>query len=263
MAILNLYKSSGLPREMCMIYCKAQANLYLECTNATLVRLVTSSKHEHIAWYDPAVGKNPSGELAFTRAFVEVSAYFVGDSYEIVDIQPIVADKDMFFVNGDLYFLHRQKNGDEVIRKITIYSRQEMVETLNSYTDEENEVWQAIYLVHCYLIKNNGLEYAFTAWGMASEDTCSYLPVFHKDYHFMEEYEIGNFEKKQVQVGESFKAHGYFYKVLEDAEGKLCLDQSKSIFTLYHGTKIGDKGTKMRKNPLIISFSGFARKIDG
>ena len=259
--VLDLFNSSVNPDEMCMVYCKTHANLYLECTNATLVRLITSTKHEHIAWYDPEVGKDPSGILSLTKAFLELSAYFAGDSEEIVKIKPIVADKDIFFVNGDLYFLHRKKDGEEVIRKITSYTRQELIEALEFYTGEDDKVPQAVYLTNCFLIKDNRLEYAFTAWGVAYDDVCNYLPVFNKDYHFIEEYGISAFEKKQVQVGEYFKAHGNFYKVLEDAEGQICLDQSKSVFTMYRGNKVGE--AQPQKNSRIVPLNSFVKRIGG
>lgn len=261
--VQNNYLSSGLTDDLCIVYCKTHANLYLECLNATLVRLITSTNHEHIVWYDPDVGKDPYGILSFTKAFLELSSYFDGDSEEIVKIKPIVADKDVFFVNGDLYFLHCKKDGEEVIRKITSYTRQELIEALEFYTGEDDKVPQTVYLTNCFLIKDNRLEYAFTAWGVAYDDVCNYLPVFNKDYHFIEEYGISAFEKKQVQVGEYFKAHGNYYKVLEDAQGKICMDKSKSVFTLYRGNKLEDKKEQFQNNSRIVPISRLAERIGG
>lgn len=262
MALLNLYQSSCPADEMCMVYCKAHANLYLESKNATLVRLVTGSKHEHIVWLDPDIGTDPDGILSYTKAFIELSAYFVDDSDDIVMVRPIVADKDIFFVNGDLYFLHRKKDGEEVIRKITSYTRQEMIEALEFYTNEKDEKAQAVYLANFYLYENNIARYAFTGWGVAYKDVCNYLPIFNKDYHFIEEYSIHAFDKREVKIGETFKAHDNYYKVLSDANGKICLDRSKSIFTLFHGNKIGEHEENYRKSKT-IPLNSFVKRIGG
>ena len=257
---MNLYNSSCPADEMCMLPSREDANMYLGAKNASLARLVTSSKHEHIAWYDPDARKNSHGNLLFTRAFVELPSYFKGEVYEIVAIHPIAADKDVFFVNGNLYFLHCEHD-NAVIRKITAYVNQDLIEKFESFTGGDINA-KSFYLANLYLIENNAPKYAFTCWGVADDESCSYLPVFEKDYHYLVEYDINAFATKEVSIGEIFKAHGYYYKVLINEEGKICLDQSTSIFTLYHGNKLGNK-EKKAMNAKVISLNCQVKEIGG
>ena len=116
MARMNLFNSSCQADDICTIYCKAQANIYLNCKNASLVRLKTASGHEHIVWMDNSLANQ--GIYSYARAFYEPQEWQdddLGDVKYRIFIQP---NKDVFCYNGNTYFLYAAQNKNFQIRRL-------------------------------------------------------------------------------------------------------------------------------------------------
>ena len=225
---MDLFQASCQADELCLVYCKCQANLYLGCDNAVLVRLVTKTNREHIVWMDASLSKQ--GVYSYARAFHEFQEDAEDDLGDIKFSQEIQPDEDVFCYNGSVYYLYAAISGNSAIRRIRAYCSQSVVEAIER--TEEKEPIEAIYLVNFYLYDGKRRNYAFTGWGVAYQNGCNYLPVFDEDRHYVEEYLLSAFIREELPVGTIFKNNGYYYKVMQDEKGKLCLEYSKVLFTL-------------------------------
>lgn len=100
---------------------------------------------------------------------------------------------------------------------------------------------QAVFLSNFYTLDGKGKNYALTCWGIAYENETNYLPVFDEDRHYLEEkYQLSQFMREELAPGDVFKNYGYYSKVLNGKDGKLELEQAKSVFML---GKAGDYPT--------------------
>ncbi len=226
---MDLFKASSQAGSLCMVYCKAQADLYLEADTAVLVRLKTTQSQEHIVWMDPAALQ--SGVVSIVRAFYEVQSDFEDDISDIMTIEVIKPDSDIFCYNGESYYLYKAKTGNHTIRRLRAYTSQAVVEEIERQTYKEKGV-ENVFLSNLYLFDGQKRNYALTCWGVVYEGGCSYLPVFSEDQHYVEEYDLNAFIREEVPVGGIFKNNGYYYKLMQDDNGKLYLDYSKMVFAL-------------------------------
>lgn len=234
--VLDLHAASCQADEMCLVYCKAQASLRLDCEEAVLVRLTTTDNQERIIWLD---SKSLTGEVfTFSRAFYEPEGAFEVDVGNIKTIEPIVPDNDIFCYNGHTYYLHKALNGNDSIRRLRALCSQSVVEQVERQTYQKSGIIESIFLSNFYLIEDNKRNYALTLWGIVYPDCCNYLPVFEEDHHFLSEYNLSAFDRQEVRVGEIFKNNGYYYKLQQNDAGKLFLESSKMVFTLNKNCEI-------------------------
>lgn len=235
---LDLYKASSQADAFCRIYCKAQANLYLECRDAVLVRLKTTDDREYIVWTDPDLLSD--GVLSIVKAFYETQTEFEQGIGKVAVMESIKFNQDVFCYNGSVYYLHEAKTGNHCIRRLRTYGSQTVVEQIERQTYKGKGA-ENIFLSNFYLLDGQKRTYALTCWGVVYKDGCNYLPVFDEDRHYVEDYPLSAFDREEVSVGEIFKNNGYYYKLLQDENGKLFLDCSKMVFVLNQ--------TSIRKRP--------------
>ncbi len=227
MARMNLFNSSCQADEIYQIYCKAHANVYLQCDNAVLVYLKTKNGHEHIVWMNENAAEQ--GNCSYVRAFYEPQNWEeddLGDAKYQIIIRP---DIDVFCYNGNIYFLYATQNHNNQIRRLKAYCSQTIVEAVEYQT--YHKMPQAVFLSNFYTLDGKGKNYALTCWGIAYENETHYLPVFDEDRHYLEEkYQLSQFMREELVPGDVFKNNGYYYKVLNGKDGKLELEQAKSVF---------------------------------
>ncbi len=228
--VLDLFQASCQADALCMVYCKAQANLLLECDDATLVRVKAPESHEHIVWVDPSALQN--GIFSFTRAFYETQTEFDEDIGSAVTMEAIKPDQDIICYNGSSYYLYKAKTGNYCIRRLRAYCSQRIVEEMERQTAEEKGEIENIFLSNLYLFDGKEHNYALTCWGIVYASGCNYLPVFDEDQHYVRDYNLSAFTRKEIPVGGIFKNNGCYYKLKEDESGKLYLEYSKMVFAL-------------------------------
>lgn len=225
--LLDLHSASTQADELCLVYCKAQADLYLDCDDAVLVRLKTTDNQERVIWV-----KSLQGELfEYARAFYETGEEFEIDVGKIKTIETISPDKDIFCYNGATYYLHKAMNGNDCIRRLRAICSSSVVEQIERQTVQESEI-ESIFLSNFYLREGNKRDYALTLWGVTYSNSYSYLPVFEEDYHYLSEYSLSAFEREEVPIGGIFKNNGYYYKLMKNEAGELYLESSKMVFQL-------------------------------
>ena len=254
MALLNLLACSRQADEFCHVYCKAQANMLLDCKNAVLVQLVSRAGYRHIVWMDPVARDN--GIDSYVRAFYEFSEDRDDDLSDPVSEQLIAADKDIFCYNGNAYFLNTQPNGNLSIRLMTMFPTQDAVVSLDRNSEDEPKIPINVFLAKFSLVENNTLQYALTCWGIAYEDECNYISVFDDDSHWLQEYALGSFVREELPVGSVFKKDDYYYKLVTDADGKLCLEKSSSVFAFNRTKSVSKSSAKARLIPLYPKSDG-------
>lgn len=229
MARMNLFNSSCQADEVCMVYCKAHANLHLNCKNAVLVRLRTTTDREHIVWMDGSLAD--SGIYSYARAFYEPQEWADDDLGDVKYRTPIQPDKDVFCYNGNTYFLYAAQNKNFQIRRLKAYCSQTVVEKVERQT-YENKTPEAVFISNFYTFDGKQQNYALTCWGISYENETNYLPVFDEDHHYLEEYELSHFARRELDVGEIFKNNDFYYQVQKGPDGKIELEQAKSPFLL-------------------------------
>lgn len=254
---MDLFRASSQAGALCIVYCKAQADLYLETDNAVLVRLKTVSNQEHIVWMDPSALQN--GAVSIVRAFYEVQTEFEDDIGDVRTIEVIKPDSDIFCYNGESYYLYKAKTGNHTIRQLRAYATQAVVEEVERQINEGKDIVENIFLSNLYLFDGQKRNYALTCWGVVYEGGCSYLPVFSEDQHYVEEYDLGAFIREEVPIGGIFKNNGYYYKLMKDDNGKLYLDYDKMVFALNKDSPV--KKTKFESTPSVakIVFANFKK----
>lgn len=230
MAVLDLFNSSRQADELCVVYCKCHANIRLGCDDAILVRLETNSNRKHIVWMDASQARY--GVFGYVRAFHEFNEDQDDDLGDAKYRQEIRPDQDVFGYNGSFYYLHATMNGNYTIRRLYAYGSQRVVEMIES--SEERDAIEAIFPVNFYLFDGKKRNYAFTGWGISHPNCCNYMPIFEEDRHYFEEYHdrLSAFIREELPVGTIFKNNGYYYKIVTDADGKICLEYSKLVFAL-------------------------------
>lgn len=230
MALLDLLTCSRQADELCLVYCKAHANVLLDCENAVLVHLVSKAGIHHIVWMDPVSVQN--GIDSYVRAFHEYTEDGDDDLGEAVSTKIIEPDKDIFCYNDNAYFLYGAPNGNMSIRLMKIFPTQDVVKSLDYNSTDKPKIPINVFLVKFSIVENNTLKYALTCWGVAYEDECNYINVFDDDSHWLQENKNLNvFVREELPVGTIFKKNDMYYKLVSDDEGKLCLERSPSIFT--------------------------------
>ena len=230
MALLDLLTCSRQADELCLVYCKAHANIMLDCKDSQLIHLISNTEKSHIVWVDPGAEQN--GMSSYVRAFYEFNGDGDDDLGCPLSRTVITPDKDIFCYNGNAYFLHRFENGNMSIRQLTMFGTQSAVESLEKFSEAEAKIPLNIFLAEFSLVNDNKLEFVLMCWGIAYEGECNYVSVFDDDSHYLQEYDVGTFVRREVPVGFVFKKNDFYYKLLQDDEGKLILDRSLSIFML-------------------------------
>lgn len=230
MAKMNLFNSSCQADEICQVYCKAHANVRLDCDNSVLVRVKTTAGREHIVWMDEQLAAQ--GIYSYVRAFYEPQEWADEDLSDVVRHTFIRPDNDVFCYNGHAYFLYATQNKNFQIRRLMAFGMQSVVEQIERQTYEDKAP-EAIFLSHFYTMDGKSKNYACTCWGISYKDGTNYLPVFDEDRHYIEDdYKLTHFVREEVAEGSVFKNNGYFYKLLLENDGKLVLEQAKSVFLL-------------------------------
>lgn len=253
--MMNLFDSAGQTDEVCLVYCRSQANLHLQCTNAVLVRLKTNSGHEHIVWMDA----DNHGMEAYCHAFYVMQSDADDDLSDVLYRVEVRPDKDVFCYNGNTYFLHAADNGNCRIMMLKVYFSQNIVEDIE-HQDDLGKNPEAIFLSNFYWLKDNCKKYVLTCWGVVYADQTNYLPVFMEDCRYITENGLSSFMREELPVGAIFEKNGYFYKVSKSADGKLCLERAKSVFLL------GKEQNKPQAEPIqarIIKVNFKAKKQGG
>lgn len=229
MALLDLFNSSCQADAMCLVYCKAQANLILDSQNAVLVRIRTKSGLSRIVWMDKDDLVNVCPK--FRPAFYEFQDIPDAEKNICYSKQVLKPNEDVFAYNGGAYFLYQMPSGNQSIRMLKAYGSQKIVENLEHYAERHNDV-ENIYLANFYATQGSQKQYVLTCWGIVRHNGCDYLPIFADDLHYLEEHQPDYFLRYELNVGEIFKRNNYYYKVIKDADGKLCLLFSKLVFAL-------------------------------
>ena len=255
MALLSLLACSHQADEFCLVYCKAHANVLLGCENAVLIQLISKAGKRHIVWMDPVACDN--GIDSYIRAFYEYNGDGDDDLGEAVSKQVITPDKDIFCYNTNAYFLNTAPNGNMSIRLMKMFPTQDAVESLDYNSEENPQIPINVFLAKLSLVQNNALEYVTVCWGIVYEDgSRNYVTVFDEDYHWLQEYRIEAFVREEMPVGSIFKKNGYYYKLVSDDKGKLCLEKSSSVFTFSRPKPVVEGNIQARLIPLY-------RKSDG
>lgn len=229
MALLDLLTCSRQADELCLVYCKAHANVLLDCENAVLVHLVSKAGKHHIVWMDPVSVQN--GIDSYVRAFYEFNEDGEDDLGEAVFKKIIEPDKDIFCYNGNAYFLYTAPNGNLSVRLMKMFPTQDAVVVLDQDSEQEPKAPLNVFLAKFSIIENNEINYALTCWGIAYENECNYITVFDDDSHWLQEYNLSVFVREELPVGTIFKKNDMYYKLVTDDKGKLCLERSSSVFT--------------------------------
>ncbi|MBP5352226.1 MAG: hypothetical protein J6Y91_00475 [Alphaproteobacteria bacterium] len=253
MAELGLLTCSRQADELCLVYCKVHATMFLDCSDAVLVHLVSKAQKHHIVWMDPVAAQN--GIESYIRAFYEFTEDNEDDLSDAVSKHIIETDKDIFCHNGNAYFLHAAPNGNSSIRMLKMFPTQSAVESLERASETEPEVPVNVFLVKFSIIENNTLKYALTCWGVSYEQGCNYISVFDEDSHWLQEYLLEAFVREELPVGTVFKKNNMYYKLNCDGEGKLYLERSPSVFT-FNKPKLSANAAPARIIPLYRQSDG-------
>ncbi len=218
MKLLTLEQSSRPAGENCIVFCSRQANLYLDCTDAVLVRLQTPDGKYHFLWQS-AAKRNTLNELY--PAFCEdmTVTYTVAVKHQI-------ATNEIFCHNGECYYLAKNGVGTRSIRLIEIYSSQEIVEQIASYDNSPNPI-ENVYLEKVYKLEGDK-KLATVAWFVARSNFCDQIPVFGKDAEGFPELLRGLHVNEAVAVGDTLSIHGKMYVLKRNQKGKLYLAYSKA-----------------------------------
>ncbi len=228
MAILDLKHSSCQVDEGCIVYCRSHANILLDSSNAKLFRITTAADKVHYVWLD-----SPDDfEYEFPgicRAFLEDSDLLDDDISDIKIRQEIIPDEDIFCFAGYVYYLHRNPNGNLIIRRICAYSSQRIVEQIISEDFHDIEA-ESIYLANFYQMADYGRQYVMTCWGVVYQGGFLYIPIFDEDRHFIYDSPIQSYIKEEIPAGTIFKANGMYYQTAADNEGNIYLNYSRSPF---------------------------------
>ena len=145
--IMDLFAASTQADEMCRVYCKAQADLYLKCDDAVLVRLKTLDNQEKIIWVSERAMH--SELLEFVRAFKEDSSAFEVDVGNIKTIETIDRDSEIFCFDNSTYYLHKAMNGNDCIRRLRAICSQSVVEQIERQEVQGDDI-ESIFLSNFY-----------------------------------------------------------------------------------------------------------------
>lgn len=218
MKSMTLLQSSRLAEKDCLVYSQSLANVILECKEndeAMLVK-VSSSERNYFVWV-PHSSQN-SNTVYFCAAFCENI-----DDMPDVNSGRVIETNEIFCYNGKAYYLHRNRRGKLYIRSLIFLSSQDIAEEI-ARNDKETENIEDIYLVHMFAL-GKSKKYLFTAWGVLTERTVEYLPIFEEDWHFFDEYPVTSLLREIVKTGTSFASHGKLYVSGYDKKKKLVLNR--------------------------------------
>ena len=143
-----------------------------------------------------------------------------------------------------------------------MYFSQSVVEEIERQT-YENNMPEAIFLSNFYIFDGMQKNYALTCWGMTYQNECNYLPVFEEDRHYLDEHNPSFFIREEVPVGAVFKNNGYYYRVLRGNDGKIELEQAKSVFLFDKSDNLPEPEPEPVQSARIISFDFRNKKQSG
>ena len=218
MELLNMKQCSRPVDGNCVVYCNRQANFYLDCGDAVLMRVQTNDGKYHFLWQSAA--KRLDIIPRFYPAFQE-------DAFEPIThmkaIRPIELN-EVFCHNGDGYYLAENDVGTKSIRLLSVYASQQVVEQIAAYDNLTAPVEQ-ICLQKIYQWGESG-QFASVAWAVFRANVCDHIPVFEGDNDAFKELINGLHFAKTMRIGDSFIWQKKMYVLQTDANGKLCLAQS-------------------------------------
>ncbi|MBQ9035780.1 MAG: hypothetical protein IJ099_07490 [Alphaproteobacteria bacterium] len=207
---MTLKQSSRPVDANCVVYCDRQANFYLDCTDAVLVRLYTSDGKCHFVW------QSESGENG-TRQFYPA---FYNDTFELANHlfgRQEIEVNEIFCYNGECYYLSENEVGTKSIRLINMYSDQKIIEQIALFDDIPQGV--------DYICLNRIYEFdtckksETVAWTVFRGNICDHIPVLEqKDCNFTDIIN-GRHIIQQVNVGEVVILSGKVYVLQKDNDG--------------------------------------------
>jgi len=258
MAKLNLWHSSCRADEGCIVYCKSQANVLMATSCAKLFRITTNADKVHYVWRDSPDDFEYEFPIA-CRAFIEPPDMLEDDIFDVKLIQEIVPEQDIFCFNGYIYYLHRKKNGNLIVRRINAYSSQKIIEQMISEDYHDIEI-ENVYFSNFYVVEAHGRKYVMTCWGIVYQDGFLYVPIFDEDRHFIYDRPIESYMKEEIPVGKVFMANKMYYQIAQDEENKFCLNYSRSPFLF---AKDAQKKPVSKQNKAIIVRMSANKKNNG
>lgn len=214
---MTLEQSSRPVGKNCIVFCNRQANLYLGCTDAVLVRVQTPDGKYHFLWQSAA--KRDTLEELYPAFCEDMTITYT------VAIKHQIALDEIFCYNGECYYLAKSGIGTQSIRLINLYSSQKIVEQIASYDSSPNPI-KDVYLERVYKL-GASKQLATVAWFVARGNFCDQIPVLEEDAKGFRELLRGLHVNEKVAVGECVSLQGKIYILQQDKNGKLYLAQSK------------------------------------
>lgn len=207
---VTLKQSSRPAGANCVVYCDSQANFYLDCTDAVLVRLYTSDGKYHFVW------QSKSGEDG-TKKFYPA---FYDDDFEPTHhlfIQHEINVNEIFCYNGECYYLSESITGTKSIRLIYMYSNQKIIEQIASFDNVAQGV-DYISLNRIYEL-DTCKKSETVAWTIFRGNICDYIPVVEQ--HGCNFTDIINSKHlvQPINLGDIVMISGKVYVLQKDNDG--------------------------------------------
>lgn len=233
MVKMTLRQSSCHADESCIVYCNKEANLVLHCSDSVLARVTTTDGVYHFVWTDP----HADLEIPeFCPIFKE------DDEDAICEIEDIMVLQvnDIFCFGGEAYYLSQNNRGTLIVRRICLYSSQEIVEKIAWYDDDPEPVTDD--LIKLYDLRG-GKKFVMYTWQVHREHSVEYMPVFDGEDKLFDGLIHALTEKERMPVGSVLCHQHKSYVLLQDVDKKLYLSTSGAKFNLLMQAQreLGDK----------------------
>lgn len=218
MVYVTLKQSSRPAGENCRVFCDRQANFYLNCADAVLVRVQTPDGKYHFLWQSATKQDTLSG----------LYPAFYDENFDVkftIAVKHQIIPNEIFCYGGECYYLAENDVGTRSIRLIDMYSSQKIVEQIACYDSSPNPVEQ-VYLEKVYKLSDEK-KLVTVAWFVQRGSFCDQLPVFEKDAEGFSDLLRGVHVCEAVAEGDILSLHGKMYILQRDRDGKLCLAHSK------------------------------------
>lgn len=221
MGKMSILQSSTHADCSCAVFCRSQANLLLKAVNpefnAELYRVCCEDGYVYYVW---ASVNEVNHEIAFKPVFI-------GEEIPPLERLEQIQPGEAFDHQDSYYVTNLNPAGDLVIRRITVISNEQMLRQLLS-DDEAFADINEIYLAKLYVI-GKGKQFLTLAWGIACENSVTYLPIVKKDWSLLDEYDIYALLRERAVPGIPIKMHGKYFTPLHDPKDGWCLACSKEL----------------------------------
>lgn len=218
---LSLKQSSCQADESCVVYCNREANLVLKCDKSVLMRVTTSDDAYHFVWADP-LSKLDIPE--YCPIFKE------DDDEAICEIKDVMTlnVNDIFCHYGEAYYLSQNTSETLVIRRLSMYSSQHIVEEISKY-DEDPEPVEDIKLAKLYDLRG-GRRFVMYCWLVWRESSLNYVPVFDGDDKKLDELSFSLCQRDILPIGSLILHANKPYYLSCGADDKLFIGKGANIF---------------------------------